>query len=212
MKKIRKILALALILSMLTAGICAVADGDWSVKTSIGSMTNDKPARQALKKALKNYTGYELKPLALLGTQVVAGTNYCILCYGSTVTQKPTHSLCKVYVYEDLSGNAKITRVDEIKLEEASSTGWKISNSRKALTVDKKAKSALKKATAGLVGATYKPLLMLGKARKKHNGYCLLCQGKLSDLSGTTGLSIVVLKKTKGKYAIQRIEDLNVAG
>lgn len=212
MKKMRKVLAMALILSMLATGICAVADGEWTVKTSVSSMMNDKQARQTLKKALKEYTGYKLKPLALLGTQAVAGTNYCILCYGSTVTQKPKHSLCKVYVYDDLSGKAKITRVDEIKLEEAPSTDWKISKSRKALTVGKKAKSALKKATAGLEGATYKPLLMLGKAKKEQSGYCLLCQSKLSDLNGTTGLSIVELKKTEGKYAIQKTVDLDVAG
>ncbi len=208
---IKRIIALILALSLLTTGVCAVADGGWSVKTSASAMAIDKQAKRALTKAIKDYAGYTLKPLALLGTQVVAGTNYCFLCYGQTVAQKPVRSLCKAYVYKDLKGKAKITGITEISMKGAPSSGWKISSSRKALKVEKRVKSALRQATAGLAGASYKPLLVLGRAKGKQEGYCLLCRYKRSDRRGSAGLGIVTLRKIKGKYAIRRIEELIVA-
>ena len=134
----KKIVALILTISLLATSVCAVADGGWSVKTTVSAMSIDKQARHALTKAMKEYTGYVLKPLALLGTQVVAGTNYCFLCYGSTVTQSPTHSLCKAYVYEGLDGKARITGIEEIALKGAPSSGWKLSNSKTAVKVEKR--------------------------------------------------------------------------
>ena len=208
----KRIISLILVISLLAASVCAVADGGWSVKTTVSTMSIDKQARRALTKAMKQFTGYELKPLALLGTQVVAGTNYCFLCYGSTVTQRPSHSLCKAYVYESLDGKAKITGIEEIKLKDAPCTGWKLSRSKTALKVEKRARSALRQATADLVGATYRPLFVLGRAKDNKDGYCLLCSCKKSDRGGSTGLGIVVLRKTKGKYVIRRIDDLTVAG
>ncbi len=209
MNKVKRLFACILALSMLVTGVCALADGNWSVNTSTKAMMNDKQAGQALKQAMKGYAGYELKPLALLGTQVVAGTNYCILCYGSTVTLKPKHSLCKVYVYEDPQGKAEIVKIKKIKLRGGPASGWKIGKVKKALAVDKKAKAALKKATTGLAGAEYTPLLMLGKAQ---NAYSLLCRCKYSDREGTKGLSVVALGKKGGKYVVRRIDDLSVAG
>ena len=208
---IRRIVALILAISLLATGVCAVADGDWSVKTSVREIANDRQARKALKDALKEYVGYYIKPLGLLGTQVAAGTNYCMLCYGSTVTRKPNRALCKVYVYEGLDGKAEITGIEEIKLKNAPSCGWTLSNSKGKLKVEKRVISALRQATAKLVGAAYNPLLVLGRAKNSKDGYGLLCSRKMSDKGGSTGLCIVILRKTKGKYAIRRIDDLTVA-
>ena len=207
----KRIVALILAIALLTTGVYALADGEWSVRTSVKGISNDKQARQALKKALKEYVGYDIKPLGLLGTQVVAGTNYCMLCYGSTITPKPAHALCKVYVYEDLDGKAEITGIEEIKLKNAPSCGWTLSNSKGKLKVENRVISSLRQATAKWVGATYKPLLVLGRARDGKDGYGLLCSRKVSDKGGSTGLCIVILRKTKGKYAIRRIDELTVA-
>ncbi len=207
MSMTKRLISLILVLTFLLTGVCAFADGGWSINTSTKALMNDKKARQALKKATEDFTGYEVTPLALLATQVVAGTNYCLLCYGKPVTQKPVSSLCKVYIYEDLQGKAEITKIKEIKLKGAPSSGWKISKNKKTVAMDKKAKSALKKATADLVGAEYTPLLVLGKAK---NAYSLLCRCKLSDRGGTTGLCIVAVGKKGKKYTIRKIDDLKI--
>ena len=53
-------------------------------------------------------------PLALLSTQVVAGTNYKIFCSNALVGKTDYYILT---IYEDLQGNAKIT--DTVKLDVA---------------------------------------------------------------------------------------------
>ena len=75
--------------------------------------------------------------------------------------------MCKVYVYEDLDGKAEITGIEEIKLKNAPSCGWTLSNERK-LKVENRVISSLRQATAKWVGATLKPLLeVLGRAKRR---------------------------------------------
>ena len=59
-------------------------------------------------KALDGLVGVDYEPIACLGTQVVAGTNYCFLAKATVVYPgaQPTYVL--VYVYQDLEGNATI--------------------------------------------------------------------------------------------------------
>ena len=70
----------------------------------------------AFSKAAENYDGVEINPLALLGTQVVSGTNYLILGTGHAVVQNPVTSLYVATVYEDLQGNCKFTDVSQFDL------------------------------------------------------------------------------------------------
>ena len=56
------------------------------------------------------------EPVALLGTQIVSGTNYRILCSGTTVTADPVTSLYVVDVYEDLQGAAEVKDIQLIDL------------------------------------------------------------------------------------------------
>lgn len=52
-------------------------------------------------------------PIALLGTQVVSGTNYKILCYGATDQDTGLYALT---IYEDLDGNATIEAAEMLNL------------------------------------------------------------------------------------------------
>ena len=209
----KRILACFLVLILVSVSVFATADqisGGWSVSVTAGSLKLDKEARQALKKASETYTGAKLVPLALLGKQIVAGTNYCILCHSTTSTLKPVKSLCLVYVYQDLNNKAEITKIKTLKLKYKPAGGWKISNSVKKLAVESQAKKALKTAAKELVGAEYKPLLVLGRDNSK-KAYCLLCRCKKSDQAGTVSLSLVYLRKVDGKFTIKGISDLKIA-
>ena len=46
--------------------------------------------------------------LRYLGYQIVSGTNYALLCSGTTVTNPPTTQLYVVIIYKDLNGNCSI--------------------------------------------------------------------------------------------------------
>lgn len=66
-------------------------------------------AQKAFDKASDGFVGSGIFPLALLGTQVVAGTNYAFLCRVEPVVLDPIPSIEVVIVYEDLEGNASFT-------------------------------------------------------------------------------------------------------
>ncbi|MBR6331885.1 MAG: hypothetical protein IKR78_01995 [Dehalococcoidales bacterium] len=65
--------------------------------------------KKALSKATDGLVGANYTPVALLGTQVVAGTNYCILCEVTPVVPNAETDYMIVRVYADLSDNAEIT-------------------------------------------------------------------------------------------------------
>ena len=64
----------------------------------------------------------------------------------------------------------EITKIKTLKLKYKPAGGCKISNSVKKLTVESQAKKALKAAAKELVGAEYKPLLVLGRDNSKKKG------------------------------------------
>ncbi len=59
-------------------------------------------------KAIEGKLGVDYVPLACLGTQVVAGTNYCFLAEATVVHPDARPILTLVYVYRDLQGNASV--------------------------------------------------------------------------------------------------------
>jgi hypothetical protein len=83
--------------------------GGWEL---FDNKTNVLPedVQASFDKASETFTGSELKPVAYVASQVVAGTNYMILCEAATTTEQPKTSYQMVIVYADLEGNAEITR------------------------------------------------------------------------------------------------------
>ena len=53
-------------------------------------------------------------PVAVLGTQVVAGTNYAVLCRASEINKG--RSWVIVYLYRDLEGNASVLKIADVPL------------------------------------------------------------------------------------------------
>lgn len=77
-----------------------------------------KEAANALKKASETLAGATHEAKALLGTQVVSGTNYMLLCKTtpSVPNGEPYYTI--VTVYEDLKGNCEITDTSEFRTTE----------------------------------------------------------------------------------------------
>ena len=65
--------------------------------------------------ATENMTGCVYKPIALLGTQIVAGTNYCFLCETTVVVPDAQPGYALVYVFDGLEGEHELLRVQEIE-------------------------------------------------------------------------------------------------
>ena len=71
--------------------------------------------RAMCEKAFASMTEATYEPVALLATQVVAGTNYCILCESTATDSVKTYVF--VYIYEDLEGNATCTEIKDTGIE-----------------------------------------------------------------------------------------------
>ena len=94
--------------------------GGWgNVPAEAGELPED--AQAAFDKATGGEEDIAYTPVSLLSKQVVAGTNYCILCQitdadaEETMTQ-PAWAL--VYIYADLEGNAEILNVYELYIDQ----------------------------------------------------------------------------------------------
>ena len=83
--------------------------GGWMPTTEAGKLPEEVQA--AFDKATEELTGVGYTPLCLMGSQVVAGSNYAILCTATQVTAEPASALAVVTVYADLQDGAEITSI-----------------------------------------------------------------------------------------------------
>ena len=149
--------------------------GGWSSPDSV-KLTDE--ATNALKKATEKLAGGTYEPIALLGTQVVAGTNYRLLCTFTPATEGADASYTIVTVYEDLEGNAEITEIlnSNAKVNvtaEVIDGGWVAPETP---DVTEEAGKALQAAVSQMVGAQYNPLALIGTQVVAGTNYCLLCE------------------------------------
>ena len=70
--------------------------------------------KAAFDKALEGLVGHTYEPIAILGTQVVSGMNYCLLCKTTVVTPDAPVSYTLVYIYEALDGTAEILSMQDV--------------------------------------------------------------------------------------------------
>ena len=91
-------------------------DGGWTILDAPKSVSMSEDASAAATKALGSYAGIDAHPIALLGTQVVAGMNYKFLCVGTPTTPDAANALYVATVYQDLSGNCEVTDMELVDL------------------------------------------------------------------------------------------------
>ena len=123
----KKLIAMLLALTML----CALAAcgqkknepqtvGGWTL-TEDAAVT--EAAQGAFDKALEGLVGVNYTPVALLGTQLVSGTNYCFLCEAAVVVPDAQPYYVIVTVYQDLQGKAEVKNIVALDLGKIEETG-----------------------------------------------------------------------------------------
>ncbi|MDP4094134.1 MAG: hypothetical protein Q8920_12315, partial [Bacillota bacterium] len=73
-----------------------------------------EPVATAFSKAFAGFVGVIYVPVLYVASQLVAGTNYCIICKTTTVTNPPMEGCKVVRIYADLQGNAHITHINDV--------------------------------------------------------------------------------------------------
>lgn len=79
-------------------------------------LDSNPEVKEAFEKATSGIVGVDIVPVAYLGSQVVSGVNYLILCKTNIVVPKPIPKLTLVTVYKDLNGNCEILRTEPLAI------------------------------------------------------------------------------------------------
>lgn len=118
----KKLISLFLALMLAILAIPALAedaqDPDFLV-SAWESWTGDPleipdDVKAAFDKAMEGLVGCTYEPIAILGSQVVSGMNYCLLCKTTVVTPDAPVSYTLVYIYEALDGTAEILSIQDV--------------------------------------------------------------------------------------------------
>lgn len=114
-KLIALIMCLMMLLTMnlLPASAEGMMAGGWNPAEDT-AVTEE--AQEALTKALDGFVGSSIEPVALLGTQVVAGINYCLLCRVTPVVPNAVPHYALVYVYAGVDGTAQLLEIQDLVL------------------------------------------------------------------------------------------------
>ena len=84
--------------------------GGWTVSVPTKGAKLEEKVQAIFDKATSTITGVTYYPIALVGKQLVAGTNYAILCYATPSTGEEVRGTINlVTIYEDLTGTATVT-------------------------------------------------------------------------------------------------------
>lgn len=146
--------------------------GGWSI---VDDTAPTDEAKAALSKALEKLVGANYEAVALLETQVVAGTNYLLLCKITPVVPNPSSHYGIVSVYADLQGGAEITQIADTEFGipgEVMPGGWYES----VYDADDDTKAIVENAASKLVGAKYEAVCHVAEQVVAGKNHVILCR------------------------------------
>ena len=198
-------------------------DGGWTVSADDTAVTLPDEVKKAFDTAYANYMGVTLVPYAYLGSQVVSGTNYKILCKATPVGSNTTSHFVVATVYADLDGKAEFTSVNDFNIEDyamdidlpeedAGLTGaWTVATEG-AMELPSGLSEAFAQATAKLTGASYEPIAALAYQVVSGQNTAVLCRETVGSSDPYTKLSLVIIyTPTSGDSEVKSVANLNLA-
>lgn len=190
--------------------------GSWAVP-------EDSTVTEDHKKIFNNMTskldGFFFEPVAFLGSQVVAGTNYCFLCKPTIKSNSGLHSLSLVYIYVNLKGEASLLSEERLVLPGTENAGkeapvpggWSYAESTE---ITDKIKEVMSKATETLTGETYEPVAYVGYQVVSGTNHAILCKAtpSVKELNGASKwILVTVYENLEGKCEITDTKDITIA-
>lgn len=196
-------------------------DGGWTETSTIEKANIDATAQKAFAAAKKSYTEMDLEPIALLGTQAVAGTNYMFLARNAS-NEKETE-LKVVVVYKDLEKESKITKVTDFDYKNYASKnielsdeqlagGWNVNSVDPEVKLEKDVQEAFDNALKGFTGSGYKPIALLGTQVVAGTNYAVLCLGTTTSKNPVNTINVLTIyKDLDGTSEVSNIATLNLS-
>ena len=202
-----------------------VLDGGWAVADN-SAVELPEEVQKAFDKALETLTGSynEVTPIAYIGKQIVAGTNYAVLYRVTYADEKVPAGLVVMTVYEDLDGNAELLSSEEFSIadyntgdetEEAEPVtgGWQTPDQITTVEIPEEAKNAFNKAVEGFTGNDLTPMVLLGTQVVAGTNYAFLCHSKLVTAEPVESIQVVIVyEDLEGNASITEIHNVDVSG
>ena len=147
-------------------------------------------------KALEGLTGANYTPVAYLGSQIVSGHNYLLLCRVAPVVANPVETYAVVQVYEDAEGNLQLVDTSDFGVEtylggENLAGGW---SEPETVELTDDILEAYEKAQENS-DADYTPLAVIGQQVVAGMNYRILAELKNVEPGHATNYVIVTLYK-----------------
>lgn len=199
------------------------AGTDMNKKTGSWEVPENTAVTEEHKNIFNNMTskldGFFFEPVAFLGSQVVAGKNYCFLCKPTFKSNGGLKSLELVYIHVDLKGEASLLANDRLILPGTENAGkeapvpggWSYAESTE---ITDKIMQVMEKATETLTGETYEPVAYIGSQVVSGTNHAILCKASPSvkELNGESRFTIVfVYENLEGKCEITGNKDITIA-
>jgi hypothetical protein len=206
--------------------------GVWSISDQkIEDFLPDE-VEKAFNKATEALAGCSLEPLAYVGSQVVAGMNYMILCRATTSAKDQGTSYKMAVIYADLEGNAELLSLKDFDLSEFTDGdgtsitdadkaadmdivgGWSIPEDAAGAGLPKDINEKYESATASVdwIWSKVSPLAYLGSQVVAGNNYALICKGESSSEERADSMMIVTIyEDPDGKSELSNIHLLDLA-
>lgn len=197
--------------------------GGWTLAENDAAELPEE-VQKAFDKAAETLTGNDLKPVAFIAEQVVAGKNYMLLCESTPVTEDPQPKYQVAVVYADLEGNAEFTYINDFDLTsytegnksdlsaEQLAGGWSVPEEVAGSKIPDDAQEVFNKATAELDGNNLEPMALLGTQVVAGTNYAYLCKSTLTTQEPVTGIQVVtVYADLEGNTEITNISTVDPA-
>ena len=179
------------------------------------SLKDNPDAMSAFEAAFRNgynYTHYE--PIALLGTQVVSGTNYLYLCKSTWTDYQENVSFVLLQIYQDLSGKSEVMGSAILfPTEESREEGEDyIDNTGSFLPENIPAiQNALEEAVPDDENVSYIPLAYIGKHSqegKSEEDVIFTAKKSKGKDAKTSYVLLYIAKDKNGKAKLVKTEDV----
>ena len=189
--------------------------GSYNTNLVSFSLKDNPDAMNAFKAAFPkgyNYTHYE--PIALLGTQVVSGTNYLYLCKSTWTDYQENVSFVLLQIYQDLSGKSEVMGSAILfPTEESREEGEDyIDNTGSYLPENIPAiQNAFKEAVPDNENVSYIPLAYIGKHTqegKPEEDVIFTAKKSKGKDAKTSYVLLYIAKDKNGKAKLVKTEDV----
>ena len=165
--------------------------------------------KELIEKAAAKKMGMKYIPVAFLGRQIVAGTNYTVLCRIAPVVPNAVETYAVVYIYANLQGDAEITEVQELDVETQINDlpgGW---SQAETPEITEDLQETFDAALAGLLGVNHTPIALLSTQVVRGTNYCFLCESTVVHPGAETPYTLVYIHADlDGSASLTEIQEL----